>query len=316
VGLTIGVDIGGTKAAAGVVDDEGNLLASVRRHTPSTDANEIEDTIADVVAELRKDHDVSAVGIGAAGFIDADSSVVLFAPNLAWRNEPLRDEVFKRIGLPVVVENDANAAAWGEVRFGAGRGERDAVMVTIGTGIGGGIILDGRLFRGEFGIAAEMGHMQVVPNGRRCGCGQRGCWEQYGSGRALVREARDIAAFHPDTAQALLALGDGTADGITGPHVTQAAKAGDAAAIEAFDHVGRWIGVGLANLALTLDPSTFLVGGGVSEAGDLLLEPIKSAFLSRLPGASYRPIADIRLAELGNDAGVIGAADLARLHAI
>jgi glucokinase len=313
VSLTIGVDIGGTKVAAGVVDETGKILQKVRRNTPSARSDEIADTIADVVRELCKDRDVSAVGIGAAGFIDADRSTVLFAPNLAWRNEPLRDDVAKRIGgLPVIVENDANAAAWAEVKFGAGRGEADVVMVTIGTGIGGGIVLNGQLFRGRYGVAAEMGHMQVVPNGRRCGCGQRGCWEQYGSGRALVREARDIAAFHNEQARGLLALGDGTPDGITGLHVTEAAKAGDPAAVEAFDHVGRWIGVGLVNLAVILDPSTFVVGGGVADAGDLLLDPIRSAFEGRLPGAAYRPVAEIRRAELGNDAGLVGAADLAR----
>lgn len=313
--LTIGVDIGGTKVAAGVVDEKGTILEQIRRDTPSSNADQIEDTIADVVTALVNNHEVSAVGIGAAGFVDAEGAHVLFAPNLAWRNEPLRDEVAKRVGLPVIVENDANAAAWAEVRFGAARGERDVVLVTIGTGIGGGIILDGQLFRGEFGVAAEMGHMQVVPDGRDCGCGQRGCWEQYGSGRALVREARGIAAADEPAARELMALGDGTPDGITGPHVTTRAQAGDAVAVQAFDRVGRWVGVGLSNLAQVLDPAVFLIGGGVSEAGDVLLGPVRAGFAGRLPGAAYRPHADIRRAELGNDAGLVGAADLARLRA-
>ncbi len=313
--LTIGVDIGGTKVAAGVVDDGGTVVEQVRRDTPSQDAGEIEDVIADVITELRGNHEVSAVGIGAAGFVDAAGAVVLFAPNLAWRKEALRDEITKRVDLPVVVENDANAAAWAEVRFGAGRGQRDVVLVTIGTGIGGGIIFDGQLYRGEFGVAAEMGHMQVVPDGRDCGCGQRGCWEQYGSGRALVREARDFATADPDNAAQLLARGDGTVDGLTGVHVTEAAQAGDPLARQAFGRVGRWIGVGLTNLAVVLDPAVFLVGGGVSDAGDLLLDPIRAAYKERLPGAAYRPSAEIRLAELGNEAGLVGAADLARLRA-
>ncbi|MFL6238037.1 MAG: ROK family glucokinase [Actinomycetes bacterium] len=312
--FTIGFDIGGTKLAAGVVDEAGRILQMARRDTPSADPNEIEDAIAEVVAELCEHHEVSAVGIGAAGFIDSDGAVVLFAPNLAWRNEPLRDEVSKRINLPVVVENDGNAAAWAECRFGAGRGARDVVMVTIGTGIGGGIVLNGALFRGEYGIAAEMGHMQVVPNGRRCGCGQRGCWEQYSSGRALVREAREIALYDPSRAAYLLSLGDGTSDGITGPHVTAAALAGDPVAVEAFEHVGSWAGIGLASLALMLDPALFIIGGGVSEAGSLLLDPSISAFRARLPGAAFRPIAEVRPAELGNTAGLVGAADLARLR--
>jgi glucokinase len=197
VALAIGVDVGGTKVAAGVVDEDGRVIADLRRPTPSTDAGAVEQTIADLVHELRRTHDVVAVGIGAAGFIDADRSTVLFAPNLAWRDEPLRDEVAKLVGLPVVVENDANAAAWGEYRFGAGRGQTTLVCVTVGTGIGGGIVLGGSLFRGTFGIGGEFGHLQVVLDGRRCGCGQTGCWEQYCSGRALLHEAREIADVPP-----------------------------------------------------------------------------------------------------------------------
>jgi glucokinase len=312
--LSIGVDVGGTKVAAGVVDDDGVILQRELRETPSTDANEIEDTIADVVWELRKNHDVKAVGIGAAGFIDTERSVVLFAPNLAWRNEPLRDEVAKRVSLPVVIENDANAAAWAELRFGAGQGLAELVLVTIGTGIGAGIIREGDLYCGEFGMAAEMGHTQVVPDGIPCGCGQQGCWEQYGSGRALVREALAIASADPASATQLLALGDGTPAGITGPHVTAAALHGDVASVEALRRVGHWVGIGLVNVALTLDPGTFVVGGGVSEAGELLLGPARTAYQERLPGAAYRPIADIRQARFGNEAGLIGAADLARLR--
>ncbi|HWG94614.1 MAG TPA: ROK family protein, partial [Mycobacteriales bacterium] len=167
--LTIGVDIGGTKVAAGVVDADGAVLAQTRRRTPSTDVDAVEDVIAACVEELRREHDVAAVGIGAAGFIDHERGVVLVAPNLAWRDEPLRDDVSARVGLPVCVDNDGNTAAWAEYRFGAGRGERHLVLVTVGTG-----------------IAAEFGHMQVSQSGRRCGCGQHGCWEQYCSGRALL----------------------------------------------------------------------------------------------------------------------------------
>ena len=292
----------------------GAILQDTRRETPSAKPAEIEDTIADVVAELRRGHDVAAVGIGAAGFIDAAGAVVLFAPNLAWRNEPLRDEVAARIGLPVVVENDANAAAWAEYRFGVVAARRTLSRSRSAPASAAASCSTARCIRGRFGIAAEFGHMQVVPNGRRCGCGQRGCWEQYASGRALLREAREIAHFEPARAAQLLALGDGTPEGITGPHVTDAAVAGDAAAVEAFDVVGRWLGVGLANLAVTLDPGVFLIGGGVSDAGELLLGPARAAFAERLPGAAYRPVPNIRRAELGNEAGLVGAADLARLR--
>jgi glucokinase len=314
VTLTIGVDVGGTKVAAGVVDEDGNILVSTRRPTPGSSPAHVEETIAAVVSELRREHDVEAVGIGAAGFIDSDRAVIRFAPNLAWRNEPLRDIVSQRVGLPVVVENDANAAAWAEYRFGAGRGERDLIAVTVGTGIGGGIVLDGHLYRGRFGTGAEFGHVNVVPNGRRCGCGQRGCWEQYCSGRALLREAREIADVQAEYGARLLALGGGEPEGIAAVEVTQAALEGDPAALDCFEEVGGWLGRGLADLAAVLDPGVFVVGGGVSDAGKLLLEPAQRVFAERLTGTGHRPLAEIRLAHLGNDAGLVGAADLARVR--
>jgi glucokinase len=264
------------------------------------------------VEELTADYDVEGVGIGAAGFVDEKRATVLFAPNLAWRNEPLRADVQKRIGLPVVVENDANAAAWGEARFGAGRGHDYLVAITVGTGIGGGLVLDGRLYRGRFGIAAEIGHMRMVPEGIRCGCGNKGCWEQYASGSALVREARDLAAAHSPLAERLLALAGGRPELITGPIVTQAAKEGDPASVELFDDMGRWLGAGLATLAAVLDPGCFVIGGGVSEAGTLLLTPARDSFYRSLSGRGHRPQAELRLAALGNDAGLVGAADLVR----
>ena len=310
--LTIGVDVGGTKIAAGVVDEQGAVLARTRRPTPGTSPQAVEETIAAVVADLRAEHEVVAVGVGAAGFVDADRARVLFAPNLSWRDEPLRDEVAGRTGLPVVVENDANAAAWAEYRFGAGRGERDLVVVTVGTGIGGAMVLDGRLYRGRFGLGGEFGHMQLVAGGRRCGCGQQGCWEQYCSGRALLREAREIADVRREEGARLLELGDGAPEGIAAPEVTQAAREGDPAALACFTEIGEWLGQGLADLAAILDPGRFVVGGGVSEAGDLLLEPARRTFRARLTAGSRRPQADIRLAELGNDAGMVGVADLAR----
>jgi glucokinase len=257
-------------------------------------------------------HEVVAVGIGAAGYIDADRARVLFAPNLSWRDEPLRDEVSARVGLPVVVENDANAAAWAEHRFGAGRGEPDMVMVTVGTGIGGGIVMEGELHRGRFGIGAEFGHMMVVKDGRRCGCGQKGCWEQYCSGRALLHEAREIADVQPVLGARLLQLGDGEPEGIEAPEVTLAAQEGDPAALACFEEVGYWLGQGLADLAAVLDPGMFVIGGGVADAGELLLAPARRAFAERLTGTAYRPHAQIARAQLGNDAGMVGAGDLAR----
>lgn len=312
--LTIGVDVGGTKVAAGVVDEHGQILEKVRRPTPSTNPQETAEVIAEVVGLLKdKYEDVVAVGLGAAGFVDSTRSTVLFAPNLAWRDEPIKEKVESRVGLPVVVENDANAMAWGEARFGAGRGEDFLVCITLGTGIGGGIIADGRLFRGRFGIGAEFGHVRVVPEGRRCGCGNRGCWEQYASGNALVHEARDLARVAPAMAARLLELGNGTPEGISGPEITQAAREGDMAALECFHTVAKWTGQGLADLAAILDPAAFIIGGGLSDAGDLLLGSIQETFANTLTGRGHRVTADIRIAELGSSAGIVGAADLARM---
>lgn len=313
MGLTIGVDVGGTKIAAGVVDPEGRVLDRVRVPTPTGSSDETADAVARAVEGLRRGRDVSAVGVGAAGFVDRDRAVVSFAPNLPWRDEPLQQDVAARVGLPVVIENDANATAWAEYRFGAGRGCDDLCVVALGTGIGGGIVLGGRLVRGAFGVAGEFGHVRVVPDGRLCGCGNRGCWEQYASGRALVREARDRAALHPATATRLLRLVDGDVHRISGEAVSRAAADGDPAAGAAFAEVGRWLGQGLADIAAVLDPARFVVGGGVARAGELLMEPARRAFQAALTGRGHRPVAAIVTAELGDAAGLIGAADLARV---
>ena len=313
MGLAIGVDIGGTKVAAGVVDQDGRILARVRRDTPAHDPEKVEDVIADCIRELAADHEVEAAGLGAAGFVDAARSTVLFAPNLAWRNEPLRAAVEQRTGLPVVVENDANAAAWAETRFGAGHGQPFTVTLTVGTGLGGGVVLGGEVIRGAFGAAAEVGHINVVPDGRPCGCGNLGCWEQYASGRALVREARDRAAESPESASLLLELADGQPGSITGPMVTLGAVAGDPVALQSFRAVGNWLGHGMADLAAILDPRVFIIGGGVSEAGELLVGPAREAFQVKLTARGHRPVASVRVAQLGQDAGLIGAADLARM---
>jgi glucokinase len=312
VGLTIGVDIGGTKVAAGVVDEQGGIVASARRDTPSNDPAKIEMLIADVVRELQASHDIEAVGIGAAGFVDAARSTVVFAPNLAWRDEPLRGNLEKRCGLPVVVENDANAAAWAEARFGAGRGQQYLVVLTVGTGLGGGLVIGGELYRGRLGIAAEFGHVTVEPGGRRCGCGGRGCWERYASGRALILEAQELATVSPAIAGRLLELAGGQPEAITGLDVTRAAQDGDEAALEAFRVIGTWLGQGMAALAAVLDPAMFVLGGGVSAAGELLREPAERSLQERITARAYRDVPAVRLAELGPEAGIVGAADLAR----
>jgi glucokinase len=315
VPLAIGVDIGGTKVAGGVVDAEGRVIDRERRLTPGHDIEETEQIIVEVVNQLAGRHDVAAVGVGAAGWIANDRATVLFSPHLAWRNEPLRHGLTGRIGLPLIVENDGNAAAWAEYRFGSARGARVVVCVTLGTGIGGGLVVDGTVFRGAFGIACEYGHMTLVPEGRLCACGNRGCWEMYASGRALARDARELVSESPVAAARLLALA-GSVEAIDGPVVTTAAAEGDPAASSICTTMGRWLGRGLANLAAVLDPSIFVIGGGVSVAGELLLRPAREEFAHTLTGRGFRPLATVTAAGLGPDAGLIGAADLARLSVL
>jgi glucokinase len=313
VGLTMGLDIGGTKVLGGVVDPGGDVLALARRDTPADDAAKMLRQILEVVGELADAQEVDAIGIGAAGWIDAKRSTVLFSPNLAWRNEPLREEVQQYVQVPVVVENDANVAAWAEFQFGAAADANDSmIMITIGTGVGGAIVFGGELVRGSHGIAGELGHMLAVPGGHRCGCGRLGCIEQYASGTALVRHAQELAGQDPSRAAGLLELSGGAADAITGLMVTQAAKAGDPVAREAFASIGYWLGNGLADLVQILDPQVLVLGGGVIDAGDLLLHPTQEAYASALAQRGRLPTAEIRSALLGNTAGVVGAADLAR----
>ncbi len=312
--LTIGVDVGGTKVAGGVVDEHGNVVAGNRRDTPAEDHAGTRDTIVEVAAELARQYpEAIAIGIGAAAWIDAAGSTVLFAPNLAWRDEPLRDYVTKAVGLPTVLENDANVAAWAEFRFGAGRDADDSmVMITVGTGIGGGIVLNGSLWRGANGIAGELGHIESVPDGHPCGCGRLGCLEQYASGKALLRFGRAGARQEPDRARLLLELAGGDPLAITGQQVTRAAQEGDEVARDAFTQIGYWLGVAMADLAQIFDPQLLVVGGGVIEAGDLLMGPTERTYRDQLAQRGRFPVAELKAAETGNTAGVVGAADLAR----
>ncbi len=313
--LAIGIDVGGSKLAAGVVDVDGGVHEVLRRTTPSSSARDVEDTVASLVTELNRRHDVVAVGIGAAGFIDSTRATVVFSPHLAWRHEPLRDAVHRRTGMSVLVENDANAAAWAEWRFGAAQNEPDLACLTLGTGIGGALVLGGQLHRGHSGMAGEFGHQQMVPGGHPCECGNSGCWEQYASGNALVRAARAAVASGEPQAAGLSAQCGGDPDALTGWQINDLAARSDPLAVQLFADVGCWLGIGIANLAAAFDPGIFVVGGGVSEAGDLLLAPAREAYRRTLTGRGYRPEARIVQAHLGNFAGLIGAADLARTAA-
>ncbi len=309
----IGIDIGGTKIAGAVVTESGEIIAEDRVATQAGDSQAIVDAVVDMVTSLSQGHEIVAAGVAAPGFIDSTQSTVYYTPNISWRNEPLRDRLTERLGIDVTIDNDANAAGWAEYRFGAGRSIRDMTMLTIGTGVGGAIVTDGRLFRGGFGAGAELGHMRLVPEGLPCGCGARGCIEQYGSGRALLRLANEIA----DVGGIGLALADARRQhGELNGHLVGALIAeGDPGAIQALHQLGHSLGQACASLSAILDPEVFVFGGGVAVAGDLLLDPVREAFRQHLPARGYHPEPEFVIAELVNDAGVVGAADLARIHA-
>lgn len=310
----IGIDIGGTKIAGAVVDEFGAIVAEERQPTPAGEPHQIENVVVEMIERLREGHpDIAAAGVAAAGFIDASQSIVYYAPNINWRQEPFREKLEARLDVPVIIENDANAAGWAEFQYGAGRLVSDMVTLTIGTGVGGAIVSEDRLFRGGFGAGAELGHMRVVPGGLPCGCGAHGCIEQYGSGRALQRMANVLA----DAGGIGQALADvrSRKGSLGGKDISKLIMAGDPGALAALRELGGWLGQACASLGAILDPQLFVFGGGVAQAGDLLLEPIRQAYLENLPARGYHPEPDFRIAELVNDAGVVGAADLARLHA-
>jgi glucokinase len=314
----LGIDIGGTKVAGGVVASDGVVLATARRATPGASVADTEDAIVAVVEELAAGHDgeLVGVGVGAAGWFDRTGDTVLFSPHLAWRHSTLRRDLAARLQRPLWVGNDADAAAWAEYRYGAARGADLALMITLGTGIGGGIVLDGRLRRGSHGVAGEWGHMRVVPDGRLCACGNRGCWEQYASGTALAQTAREVARTSRAAAAGLLERVGGDPDALTGEVVAAAAFDGDALALELVTEVGQWLGQGIADLAAILDPEVVVIGGGVSRLGELVLAPARERLDRALPGRGFRPGPRVVAAELGPEAGLIGAADLVRLDGV
>ena len=307
------MDIGGTKILGGVVDAEGNILTTHREPTPSAGGMEVTEAIIGVIQELLSQHPAQMVGISAAGFVSSDRKTMLAAPNIAnWNGVNLGEIISQAIGMPAVVENDANAAAWGEAKFGAGREFENMLMLTVGTGVGGGIVNEQGLYRGAYGVAAEFGHLRVVPGGHPCGCGSHGCFEQYASGNALRRFVREAIASTPQSGADILALGDGTLEGIEGGHITQAARNGSAIAQQAFTDVAHYLGAGIASLSVILDPQAVIIGGGVIDAQDLFMDELFVALDKYMPFSGKHPNPKILPASLGNDAGLVGAADLAR----
>ncbi|MDO5700077.1 MAG: ROK family glucokinase [Bowdeniella nasicola] len=308
---TVGIDIGGTKIAAGVIDEGGRLIEQTQWPTDPTSPDVIESGIISAVENFARTHDIDAVGVAACGFVDADRSTVRFAGNVAWRDHPLGAILAKALGLRVIVENDANAAGWAEFRFGAGRDVDTMAMMTVGTGLGGAIIANGRLIRGAFGGAGEIGHMVAVPFGHYCGCGHEGCLEMYASGTALTRAARSREVAEPSAMAGVRQLA-GHQRKLRGQDVTAAAAAGDELALDIVENLGYWVGRGAASIAAVIDPELIVIGGGVSKAGDVLLEPARRSFADNVFAGENRPMAPLVISQFENSGGMIGAGDLAR----
>jgi glucokinase len=308
----IGIDIGGTKIAGALVDAEGQIVLEERVPSPAGDPEAMVDAVVGLIERLSANHEVIGAGVAAAGFIDADQSTIIYAPNIRWRNEPFKAKLEAKLSIPVIIENDANAAGWAEYRYGAGRGSKHMIMLTIGTGVGGAVIADSHMLRGGFGIAGELGHLRMVPDGLLCGCGQHGCLESYASGSALLRAAKDLAGSGTFEGARLREI-ESEAGKLTGLEVYQAILERDPGALRILSDLGSWLGQAIGSLVAVLDPEVVVIGGGVSAAGDLLLDPIRKAYLEHLPARGYRPELKITVAEFVNDAGVVGAADLVRV---
>lgn len=311
--LTAGVDIGGTSVRASVVDPRGEVLDTERVPTPGTSAA-LNSAIVRTVGALADRHPIAAVGLAVAGFVSEDRRVVRFAPHLAWRGAPVADQISERLGLPVVLEHDANAAAVAEQRFGAAVGARAAALVAIGTGIGGALLVGGEVYRGAYGVAPELGHLRLVPHGRPCPCGKNGCWERYCSGTALASTALELLDENPDAGGPVAERAREDRGLVTGTMVASAAEQGDPVALRAVDDLGCWLGEGLALIADVYDPEVVVLSGGVSGSASLFLAKARAQYASVVTGSGHRPLADIRVAHHGDEAGVVGAATLAREH--
>lgn len=299
--FTIGFDIGGTNLRAATISAEGDIVDSVS--VPTADnARQLEDDIVQAVDTLREKNEISAVGLALAGFLDPQCETVRFAPHLPWRDAPVREILNKRLGLPVRLEHDANSAAWGEWRFGAGRGAKDWVFFSVGTGIGATLMTEDKIYRGAFGTAPEFGHLTVVPGGRECSCGKRGCLERYASGTALPDTCEELRPSYSTTLPV----------GAEGVEITTAARAGDPLGLAVMEHFGTWLGQGLSIVADVLDPELIVIGGGVANDADLYLETARENMARQIVGAGHRPLARVATADLGSVAGMIGVADLAR----
>ncbi len=308
--LTIGIDIGGTKISAGVVDSSGNLIDSSKCSTPAEGGKDLISSVVNLVKELNKKYEIKGIGISIAALISSDYGTIVGAPNIANLSKlNFANEIKEEFKLPIIIENDANSAMWAEFKFGNAKGLNPVMFFIIGTGVGGGLVIDGKLFKGANGIGAEFGHMCVVPNGLLCGCGAKGCIEQYASGGALIRYANEALLANPDKSEEVLSFGEGK---LSGTALTKAAKAGNELALAAFSKQADWLGLACASYSSIIDPQAIIIGGGVVDAGELFLTPVRAAMRKYMPFAESHVPPKIIAAKFGNDAGLIGAADLVR----
>ncbi len=308
--LTIGIDIGGTKISAGVVDSSGNLIDSSKCSTPAEGGKDLISSVVNLVKELNKKYEIKGIGISIAALISSDYGTIVGAPNIANLSKlNFANEIKEEFKLPIIIENDANSAMWAEFKFGSAKGLNPVMFFIIGTGVGGGLVIDGKLFKGANGIGAEFGHMCVVPNGLLCGCGAKGCIEQYASGGALIRYANEALLANPDKSEEVLSFREGK---LSGTALTKAAKAGNELALAAFSKQADWLGLACASYSLIIDPQAIIIGGGVVDAGELFLAPVRAAMRKYMPFAESHVPPKIIAAKFGNDAGLIGAADLVR----
>jgi glucokinase len=309
----IGIDIGGTKIAGALVDESGAILKELRVPSPNSDSAQMIDSIASLIDQLSEAGNPVGVGVAAAGFLSADREIMYHAPNIdAWRNEPLKSHIEQKTKLPVLLENDANAAGWAEFQFGAGKNYQSMIMLTIGTGVGGAVIADGRLIKGGFGIGGELGHVLLIPEGRKCGCGLKGCLETYASGTALLNSAKALASSGDAAGNRLRELQNESGE-LTGEQVYLAIMEKDTGATSLLEELGNHLGVAIGSIFVpVLDPELAVIGGGVSAVEELLLNPIRAGYQNSFPAKGYRPELEIVKAHFLNQAGLIGAADLAR----
>ena len=313
--LSLGIDLGGTKILTAVATAQGKMLSRDHSVTPATKGQEaVVQSILESIGRALEQAGIaasqlSAIGVGAPGLSNPETGILFTSPNLpGWRDVPLRDIIEKELGKKAFLINDANAAALGELYFGAAKGAHHFIYITISTGIGGGIIIDGEVYTGSIGTAGEVGHMTIDDDGPPCNCGNRGCWETLASGTAMAREARKQIKEGARTS--ILGYAEGDVEKVTAQVIHNAAKEGDSLAKELITRTGYYVGVGLANLVNIFNPELIVIGGGLSNIGDMLLEPAYKVAGERAFKESYRTVR-FALAKLGRDSGVLGAAAFA-----